>query len=392
VGLLRRATSLLPTGDRRAELFCELALAELNAGEQSDALLRAADDAREAGSERVSARIAVERGLADFRAGELAAAESLETALGSIDVLTAAGDDRGLGRAWFAVSAVHEWACRYADAAEAARRASESYVRASFSPALIDATLTFDLLYGPTHVRDAIAECGKLREAAPDRLSEANVSASLAALAALEGGFDDARAICAQARETYEDVGNPHALHGVWGTHALLVERRAGDFDRAAAIARAATWFYERRGARAYASTWSARLAELLYWSNRHEEAERSVEVAREGAVVHDIYVQFLWRSTAAKLAARQGLVEEADRLSAEALRLAAASDSPLLLADLWVARAEVLQLGEQPGEAGEAAERARTLLQEKGDVAGVAEIERLLSRRQTKSPTGLSV
>ena len=93
-----------------------------------------------------------------------------------------------------------------------------------------------------------------------------------------------------------------------------------------------------------------------------------------------------------AKLAARQGLVEEADRLSAEALRLAAASDSPLLLADLWVARAEVLQLGEQPGEAGEAAERARTLLQEKGDVAGVAEIERLLSRRQTKSPSGLSV
>ncbi len=119
---------------------------------------------------------------------------------------------------------------------------------------------------------------------------------------------------------------------------------------------------------------------------------ERSVEVAREGAVVHDIYVQFLWRSTAAKLAARQGLVEEADRLSAEALRLAAASDSQLLLADLWVARAEVLQLGEQPGEAGEAAERARTLLQEKGDVAGVAEIERLLSRRQTKSPSGLSV
>ena len=75
-----------------------------------------------------------------------------------------------------------------------------------------------------------------------------------------------------------------------------------------------------------------------------------------------------------------------------EALRLAAASDSPLLLADLWVARAEVLQLGEQPTAAAEAAERARALLRGKGDSAGLAEVERLLSRRQTKSPSGLSV
>ena len=87
----------------------------------------------------MSARIAVERADLDFRDGAISAAELLETALGSIDVLTVAGDDRALGRAWLAVSIVHQWACRYADAAEAARTASKSYVRASFSPALIDA-------------------------------------------------------------------------------------------------------------------------------------------------------------------------------------------------------------------------------------------------------------
>jgi hypothetical protein len=392
VGLLRRATALLPAGERRAELLCELALAELNAGERGeDALARAAEDAKTA-SERVSARIAVERAAVDFRDGELAATELLETALRSIDVLTAAGDDRGLGRAWLAVHEVHVWACRYEDAAEAARRASESYVRASFSPARIDAALTFDLLFGPTHVREAIAECGELRQAAPDRLTEAHVSTSLAALAALEGRFHDARALSVQARETYEDIDNTPALHGIWCTHALLIERRVGDLDAAVAIARGATRFYEQQGARAYASTWSARLAEILYWNEQLEEADRAVADARNGAVVHDIYVQFLWRSTAAKLAARENLVEEADRLSAEALRLAAASDSPLLLADLWVARAEVLQLGEQPSDARGAAERARTLLRDKGDEAGVAEVDRLLSRRQTKSPSGLSV
>ena len=99
-----------------------------------------------------------------------------------------------------------------------------------------------------------------------------------------------------------------------------------------------------------------------------------------------------IWRSAAAKLAARSGASDEAEQLSSDALRLAAASDSPLLLADLWIARAEVLQLGGRPEEAADAADRARALLREKGDSAGLAEAELLLSSRQTKSPTGLSV
>jgi hypothetical protein len=63
-----------------------------------------------------------------------------------------------------------------------------------------------------------------------------------------------------------------------------------------------------------------------------------------------------------------------------------------LLLADLWLARAEVLRLGGKQEPAADAAERARALLREKGDTAGLAELERLLSSEQTKSPTGLSV
>ena len=327
-----------------------------------------------------------------FQAGGTSAAELLETALESIEVLTSAGDDRALGRAWLAVSDVHQWACRYADAAEAVRMASESYARASFSPAVIYSALASSLLFGPTHVRDAIAECGELRGAAPDGLTEANVSTRVGALAALDGRFEDARALCKHAREIYEDLGNTGAVNRIWSTSAVLVERRAGALDAAIAIARGTTRYFERQDDRAYASTWAARLAELLYWSEQYDEAERSVAAAREEAVAHDVYVQFLWRSTAAKLAARDGRAEEADRLSMEALRLAAASDSPLLLADLWVARAEVLQLGEQPTAAAEAAERARALLREKGDSAGLAEVERLLSRRKTENPSGLSV
>jgi hypothetical protein len=63
-----------------------------------------------------------------------------------------------------------------------------------------------------------------------------------------------------------------------------------------------------------------------------------------------------------------------------------------LLLADLWVARAEVLRLDGKQEDADDAAQRAKALLRRKGDKAGLTEIERLLPPRQTKSPTGLSV
>jgi DNA-binding SARP family transcriptional activator len=392
VGLLRRATALLPAGERRAELLCELWIAERVLGGGSDALERAADDARLAKSGKVEAWIALERAAIAFGQGAMSAADLLETSRRSIDVLEAAGDDRAVSRAWLGAVRVHEWACRYADATAAAERAVEAYERASFSPAAANLPLSYGLLYGPLHVRDAIARCSEIRSRSSDRLSTAHATTALAALAALEGRFEDARRLCDEARLIYEDMGTARVVNTGWGAVALLVERRAGELDAAAAIARAARSHFSPLGDGPYESTWAARLAELLYWSAEYEASARAVADARERAVAHDVYVQFLWRSTAAKLAARKGLTTEADRLSSEALQLAAASDSPLLLADLWLARAEVLGLGGKLEAADEAAERAKALLQEKGDTAGLAEITRLLAPGKTKSPTGLSV
>ena len=392
IGLLLRATALLPAGERRGELLCELALAELLGDGEGAQLSQAAEDAHMAGSRRLSSRIAVERALHDFASGGVSASELLETALGTIDVLTAAGDYRALGRAWFAVSLVHGWACRYADAAEAARIALEGYARASFSPAAVNGVLSYSVLYGPIPVEEAIHLCSGLRDTAPDRLSKAHATVTLGALGALEQRFEDARLLCAEGREVYESIGTERMVTGLWSSNAMLVERRAGALDAAAAIARDASRYFAEQGERSFESTWAARLAELLYWGGEYEEAARAVAVARDRAVEHDVYVQFLWRSAAAKLAAREGRTKEADRLITEALRLAAASDSPLLLADLWVARADVFEFEGRPVEAAEATEQARKLLLGKGDLAGLAELERLLPNRQTKSPSGLSV
>jgi hypothetical protein len=392
VGLLRRATTLLPAGERRAELLCELWIAERVLGGSSDALERAGDDARIAKSAKVDAWIRLERAALAFGDGNASAADVLETSARSIEVFEAARDARAASRALLAAVSVHEWACRYADSTAAAETAVEAYERASFSPAAANLPLSYGLLYGPVHVRDAIARCTDVRSRSSDRLSTAHAATALGALAALEERFDDARQLRDEAYAIYTDVGVERMVNTGWGAVAVLVERRAGELDAAAAIARAARDYFAERHERPYESTWAARLAELLYWSAEYEASARAVAEAREGAVDHDVYVQFLWRSTAAKLAARENLSEEGERLSEEALQLAGASDSPLLLADLWVARAEVLALGGKLEAADGAAERAKALLQEKGDTAGLAEIERLLSPRQTESPTGLSV
>ena len=243
-------------------------------------------------------------------------------------------------------------------------------------------------MYGPVHVGDAIARCSEIRSRSNDRLSTAHATSALGALAALEERFEDARRLCDEARAIYEDMGSGRM---VWGAVALLVERRAGELDAAAAIADAARSHFSALDDRPYESTWAARLAEVLYWSGLLDAAADAAETARRRSVASDVYVQFLWRSTAAKLAARNGSADEAEQLSLDALRLAAASDSPLLLADLWLARAEVLRLGGRTAEAAAAAGRAQALLREKGDRAGVAEVERLLASGKAESPTGLS-
>ena len=126
---------------------------------------------------------------------------------------------------------------------------------------------------------------------------------------------------------SFTSIGSERVVGWTWSTIAMLVERRAGRLDEAAAIARDAGHYFAQRAERPYESTWSARLAELLYWSADYDGAAHAVADAREGAVGHDVYVEILWRSTAAKLAARRGLTEEAEQLSEQALHLAAASD-----------------------------------------------------------------
>src|SRR5262249_3530322 len=168
VNLLERAAALSAADDdRRLELLCELGVALRSAGairRAGEVLMEAAAAAELLDDRRAACRAQLE--LANVRlfsspggrTGELLAA-----ARAAIPVFTAAGDDRGLFRAWRLIAyAEGAMSCHYAASTEAATRALHHGRRSGWSTAACLGDLAAALYLGPTPVSSAIARCRRL--------------------------------------------------------------------------------------------------------------------------------------------------------------------------------------------------------------------------------------
>ena len=114
-----------------------------------------------------------------------------------------------------------------------------------------------------------------------------------------------------------------------------------------------------------YRSTVALLLAESLYAQGRYEEAERLVEEAAATAPEDDLIDQVSLHIIGAKLRARRGEFDAAERLSQEATEITP-SWSDRLLGEVLVGRAEVLILVGKPDEAAEALGEAVRLYEER--------------------------
>jgi tetratricopeptide (TPR) repeat protein len=92
-------------------------------------------------------------------------------------------------------------------------------------------------------------------------------------------------------------------------------------------------------------------LAEALYAQGRLDEAEAAVERSREAATSDDFNAQAGWRAVQARILARRGELEEAERLAREAIEIIDRSDELSHQGDLRVGLAEVLQLAGRTDE-----------------------------------------
>jgi tetratricopeptide (TPR) repeat protein len=158
------------------------------------------------------------------------------------------------------------------------------------------------------------------------------------------------------------------------------IELLAGDPVAAEAELREGFRVLDDMGEQGLLSTVAFNLAEAIYRQGRYDEAGEMTRISEEASSADDIATQVGWRAVRAKVLARRGEFEEAERLSVEALRLIEPTDGLPNKAETLAYRAEVLSLAGRVDEARHALEKAIRLCQAKGMAAAVKNGQALLS------------
>jgi tetratricopeptide (TPR) repeat protein len=373
--LLTRASSLVdPAEVARRDLLTELGLVRWRRGEVAEAQANFERAIEAAASERdrrgeLRARTELSH-LRLRRAEEGASEELLSLASEAIPVLEQAGDDRALGRIWFALATVSGgFFCQYRQSSEAAERALGYFRRSDWPLLPCLQELAAGLYYGPTPVEEAINGCRALLQEA-DRGGTAQILVYLAGLEGMAARFDSARALLSEVRQIYDDLAWTVNVFTMLAPVAADTEFLAGNFTEAETLLAESCGVLEAWGLLGQVATQATQLAEALYGQGRYEEAVRWSETAEACAASYDTGAQFLWRGVRGKALARQGAVDRGVRLAREAVELAAATDSVSQRAHVLLSYAEVLQLDGRAADAVEAIEEATGLLQEKGNIA----------------------
>jgi hypothetical protein len=86
-----------------------------------------------------------------------------------------------------------------------------------------------------------------------------------------------------------------------------------------------------------------------------------------------------MWRGARAKVLARRGQADEAQALAREGVAIIRQTDYILYHADALTDLAEVLRLGDQASEAAAAANEARLLYEQKGNIIAARHLQSML-------------
>jgi len=159
----------------------------------------------------------------------------------------------------------------------------------------------------------------------------------------------------------------------VWAANAaqeaFLIESIAGTPEAAIPALRFGYDALERMGERGLLSTVAGFLAHALYAQGDFEEAERFSRASEEATAADDVFSQMLWRSSRAKVLARQGDLGRAERLVRDVVELGESTDLLNMRADTLVDLAHVLSLAGRRSDAAAALEEAARLYERKGNV-----------------------
>jgi tetratricopeptide (TPR) repeat protein len=241
--------------------------------------------------------------------------------------------------------------------------------------------LTPSYIVGPTPVAEAIARIEEIRaESEPGSLGEAGTLTALGWLEAMRGDVEKGRALYRQGIAQLIELGAlvRRAGRSMVGAE---IELLGGDPAAAEAELREGFRLLGEMGEKALLSTVAFNLGEALYLQGRWEEAEELARVSEDLTPPDDIASQVGWRALRAKVLARRAELEQAERLSSEALRLIEQTDALAHHAEVLVSRAEVLRLAGHTEEAKGALEEAIGSYERKGVLPAIERTRALLSQ-----------
>jgi tetratricopeptide (TPR) repeat protein len=230
--------------------------------------------------------------------------------------------------------------------------------------------------FGPRPVEEAIARLAELSgEDSGDRWTDAIVSIWLGRLEAMRANFDVAREHVARAQTAFSDLGADTAVVDTCGRATAAVELAAGFPDVAARSLRDACALLEDLHQTSVLATRAAELAHALYELGRYDEASGWAQVAGASAGDDDLDAILTRQPVEAKIHARLGRVDDAERLARAVVDLAARTDALNRRAESLLALAEVLELTGAEQEAQEHVAAALGFYEQKGNVAAARRV-----------------
>ena len=368
-----RAT-LLPDLGRALRECGELDAADRALGEALVAAQENGDETTSVRAEMELARIAFMRTVAD--------PEPLrELARRAIAVFERIGTDADLADAW-QVMGIAELAARDRGAQLAALlRAREHAIASGDVRRQIDAwnEVGGSMLFGRTPVTEVLLFLeDELAWAREHGLAAVEADALLGGpyLLSRLGRFDEAREQLARSKAICRELGIVYGLAEAHSAGALL-ECLAGDLEAGERELRDGIDVVTRMGAERYAALYRTQLAHVLVDLGRDDDA--LVELERSGELQGTLA---RWKTARARLLARQGEIEAAVELAADAVASLTDHDNITARAEELENLAEVLQAAGDAERAGQALTEALALHEEKGNVLQAERCRRLLASR----------
>ena len=375
--LLERAAGLMPAdAARRTALLPDLGATLIEAGRLPDAervLGEAVSAARSAGDVLALSHALVQQQMLGIRRGAPSAAEESSAVVDEVlPVFRAAGDEQGQCSA-LRLRGWEQWLLARADAAAEAWEEAAEHARAAgleHERSDLLGWIASSLVWGPAPVRAAIERCEAIRdEVSGDLVARADILQPLAGLHAMEGRFEEARALIAAADAAFEELGR--TLGSAVSHHAAMVELLAGDPVAAERLLRQGYAALEEMGEKPVLSTTAAFLGQALLAQGRHEEAGQWAELSAEQAHEDDMHSQSMWRAVHASVSSARGESADAERYAREALAFAERTDDTNTIADAHVVLGGVLALRRDTEDARAELSRAVELYERKGNLVG---------------------